>query len=103
MLDHPSVATTERPDLVSSGAGLRPTAGESRRHEGGDSRAGLLGEVWLRFRRDKFAIAGGIYIVFVVLAGVRRRADRRALLGHGPDDQFSGRGRRQHRCSRSGR
>jgi peptide/nickel transport system permease protein len=77
------VATTERPDLVSSGAGLG--AGEFPA-EGAIRARGYWEGVWLRFRRDKFAIAGGIYIIFVVLAGFVGAPVAAKLLGHGPDD-----------------
>ena len=44
----------------------------------------------LRFRRDKFAIAGGVYIVLLVLIGFIGAPIAAHLLGHGPNDQFAG-------------
>jgi len=88
------VATTERPELVSSGAGLASTvAAETHGELGIESEVRARGYwegVWLRFRRDKFAIGGGLYIVFIFLLGFVGSPIAAKLLGHGPDDQFSG-------------
>src|SRR3954470_18276613 len=86
---------TREPELISSGAGLAsPIAVES---------GGLLGEgtapvrargyweqVWIRFRRDKFAIASGVFIVLMVLAGFVGGPVAAHFLGHGPNDPFAG-------------
>jgi ABC-type dipeptide/oligopeptide/nickel transport system permease subunit len=88
------VATTERPELISSGAGLASTvAAESHGAFGGEGEVRARGYwegVWLRFRRDKFAIAGGLYILFTILVGFVGAPVAARLLGHGPDDQFAG-------------
>jgi ABC-type dipeptide/oligopeptide/nickel transport system permease subunit len=87
------VATTERPELVSSGAGLASSiAAESHGEIGAESvRArGYWEGVFLRFRRDKFAIAGGVYILFVILIGFVGAPIIAHILGHGPNDQFAG-------------
>jgi peptide/nickel transport system permease protein len=44
--------------------------------------------VWIRFRRDKLAIAGGIFIVFMFLVAFVGAPVASSILGHGPNDQF---------------
>jgi ABC-type dipeptide/oligopeptide/nickel transport system permease subunit len=44
--------------------------------------------VWIRFRRDRVAIAGGIFILFLIFAAFAGGPIAAALLGHGPNDQF---------------
>jgi peptide/nickel transport system permease protein len=88
------VATTERPELVSSGAGLA-TAVAAETHgelgsEGAVRARGYWEGVWIRFRRDRFAIAGGLYIVFLLFVGFVGAPIAAALLGHGPNDLFAG-------------
>ena len=46
--------------------------------------------VWLRFRRDKFAIVGGAFIVLLILAAFIGAPIARHFLGHGPNDPFFG-------------
>jgi peptide/nickel transport system permease protein len=88
------VATTEHPELVSSGAGLATAVAAETHGELGIETAvrarGYWEGVWLRFRRDKFAIAGGMYIVFLVLVAFAGAPIAASLLGHGPDEQFAG-------------
>lgn len=89
------MATTEHEDVVSSGAGLAssvavesgPELGEASSHV---KARGYWEGVWLRFRRDKFAIGGGVYIVllfFFAFVGAPLAAH---ILGHGPDQPFQG-------------
>jgi len=49
---------------------------------------GYWEQVWIRFRRDKVAIAGGVFIVFLVLSAFIGAPIAAKLLGHGPDDQY---------------
>ena len=88
------MATTERPELVSSGAGLASTVAAESHGELGEHGAvrarGYWEGVFMRFRRDKFAIGGGIYIVLVILIGFVGAPIAAHFLGHGPNDQFSG-------------
>jgi peptide/nickel transport system permease protein len=83
------VSTTERPELVSSGAGLASTVavetGGDLGGEGAVRARGYWEGVWIRFRRDKFAIAGGVYIVLVILIGFIGAPIAAHLLGHGPN------------------
>jgi ABC-type dipeptide/oligopeptide/nickel transport system permease subunit len=46
--------------------------------------------VWLRFRRDKFAIVGGAFIVLLILAAFIGAPIARHFVGHGPNDPFFG-------------
>jgi peptide/nickel transport system permease protein len=88
------VATTERPELVSSGAGLASTVAAESHGELGEHAAvrarGYWEGVFMRFRRDKFAIGGGIYIALVILIGFVGAPIAAHFLGHGPNDQFAG-------------
>ena len=45
--------------------------------------------VWYRFKRDKLAIAGGIFIVVLLLAAFVAAPIASHFLGHGPNDIFS--------------
>ena len=49
---------------------------------------GYWEQVWLRFKQDRIAIVGGVFIIVLVLASLRaRRApDRPAALGRPFDD-----------------
>src|SRR3954454_25342934 len=49
---------------------------------------GYWEEVWRRFRKDRIAIAGGITIIFLILAAFIGAPIARSLLGHGPNDLF---------------
>jgi ABC-type antimicrobial peptide transport system permease subunit len=44
--------------------------------------------VWIRFRRDKVAMASLIFIFFLMLVAVFGGPIAAALLGHGPNDIF---------------
>ena len=85
---------TEHPELVSSGAGLASAVAVESHGElgvGAPIRArGYWENVWLRFRRDKFAIAGGVWIVLIVIAGFIGAPIAAHFLGHGPNDLFAG-------------
>jgi peptide/nickel transport system permease protein len=49
---------------------------------------GYWEQVWIRFRRDKAAIASGIFIVVLLLTCSLGAWIAERLLGHGPDDVF---------------
>jgi hypothetical protein len=49
---------------------------------------GYWEQVWIRFRRDKIAIAGGFFIVFLFLAAFVGGPIAAHVLGHGPNDQY---------------
>src|SRR4051794_25888078 len=46
--------------------------------------------VWIRFRRDRFALAAGMFIVLVVLVGFIGSPIASHILGHGPDELTQG-------------
>ncbi len=45
-------------------------------------------QVWIRFKRDRVAMASGIFIVFLVLVAIFGGPLAATLLGHGPNDIF---------------
>jgi len=47
---------------------------------------GYWEQVWRRFRRDKVAIAGGLFVIFLILTAIFGGPIAAALLGHGPND-----------------
>ncbi len=49
---------------------------------------GYWESVWLRLRRDKLALVGAGFIVFLVLVAFAGAPIAAHFLGHGPDDQF---------------
>ena len=80
-------------DLVSSQAGLAAAvAVESGPDLGGGTspvRArSYWDQVWIRFRRDKVAMASGFFIIFLVLTAIFGGPLAAHLLGHGPNDIF---------------
>src|SRR5436190_23294172 len=46
--------------------------------------------VWIRFRRDKVAIASGIFIILLILTAFAGAPLARHFIGHGPNDIFTG-------------
>ena len=57
----------------------------------GDIRArGYWELVWIRFKRDKIAIASGIFIIVLILVSFIGAPIARHFLGHGPNDTFQG-------------
>jgi len=45
-------------------------------------------QVWIRFKRDRVAMASGIFIVFLVFVAIFGGPLAATLLGHGPNDIF---------------
>ena len=91
------MAQKEQEILVSSGAGLGAAVGvegEGGGPEYGDEEAvrarGYWELVWRRFRRDKVAIASGIFIILLVLVAFVGAPIAKHFVGHGPDDIFVG-------------
>jgi peptide/nickel transport system permease protein len=88
------VSTTERPELVPAAAGLAATIAAETHGAVGDPESvrvrarGYWEQVWLRFRRDKVAIAGLCFIVFLVFCAFAGGPIAAHFLGHGPNDQF---------------
>ena len=86
---------TEKPsDLMSSGAGLASAVALESHGELGEVEAvkarGYWEQVWLRFKRDKVAIAGGVFIIFLLLFAFRGAPIAAKILGHGPNEIFAG-------------
>jgi peptide/nickel transport system permease protein len=87
------VATTpDQTDLVLSGQA--PTGGVvtgAELTELGEieiEARGYWEQVWRRFKRDKVAIAGGIFIIFLFLVAFVGAPVAKHFLGHGPNDLF---------------
>jgi peptide/nickel transport system permease protein len=89
------LATQEKsPELLSSGAGLGAAVAAETHGELGESDAikarGYWEQVWRRFSRDKVAIAGGLFIIFMFVTAFIGAPVAANLLGHGPNDLFLG-------------
>ena len=91
------MATQERqPELIGSAAGLAGAVALESGTELGelaDIRArGYWEQVWLRFKRDRLAIASGFFVIFLILIAVVGGPIAQHFLGHGPNDLFIGYG-----------
>ena len=77
------------PEILSSGAGLAAAVAVEAGPGLGEFEPvrarGYWEQVWLRFSRDKVAIGGGLFIVFLFLAAFVGAPIAAKLLGHGPD------------------
>ena len=91
------MSTTERPEFVPAGAGLAATIAHETHGDlgelGGPETAvvrarGYWEQVWIRFRRDKVAITGGIFIIMLVFCAFVGAPIAAHFLGHGPNEQF---------------
>jgi peptide/nickel transport system permease protein len=49
---------------------------------------GYWEQVWRRFKRDKVAMAGGIFVVLLVITAIIGGPIAEAILGHGPNDIY---------------
>ena len=88
------MARQERDVLVSSGAGLGAAVGVESGPELGEAEEirarGYWELVWRRFKRDKVAIASGIFIIFLIFVAFAGAPIAKHYVGHGPDDIFTG-------------
>jgi peptide/nickel transport system permease protein len=90
------VAATERPELVPAGAGITASVAIDTSVDLGDfaqtqvRARGYWEQVWIRFRRDRVAIAGGIFIIWLVFVAFVGAPIMARILGHGPNDIFPG-------------
>jgi peptide/nickel transport system permease protein len=91
------MAQKEQEILVSSGAGLGAAVGVEGEGGGPDyggeeavRARGYWELVWRRFRRDKIAIASGIFIILLILVAFVGAPIAKHFVGHGPDDIFVG-------------
>jgi len=88
-------AQEKPPDLLSSGAGLGAAVAAETHGELGEGdgeiqvRArGYWEQVWRRFKRDKAAIFGGIFIILLFVLATIGGPVLAKLVGHGPNDLF---------------
>src|ERR671927_243529 len=76
------------PEILSSGAGLAAAVAGEAGPELGEFEPvrarGYWEQVWLRFKRDRVAIGGGIFIIFLFLAAFVGGPVAARLLGHCP-------------------
>jgi peptide/nickel transport system permease protein len=80
-------------DLVSAQAGLAAAISVESGPELGEGTEPIRArsyweQVWIRFRRDKVALASGIFIIFLILVAAFGGPLAAAWLGHGPNDIF---------------
>ncbi len=94
MLRSPPVAIQDKPELVGAGAGLAGTVAAESGVQLGELEPvrarGYWEQVWRRFRRDKVAIAGGVFIILLLLMAFGGSPIAKSMLGHGPNDQLIG-------------
>jgi ABC-type dipeptide/oligopeptide/nickel transport system permease subunit len=87
------MSTQEKPELLSSGAGLAASVATETGTELGELEAirarGYWEQVWRRFRRDRAALGGGVFIILLLFAAYPGAWIATKLLGHGPNDVFS--------------
>jgi peptide/nickel transport system permease protein len=81
-------------DVLSSGAGLSAAIAVESGTELGEfapvQARGYWEQVWIRFKKDKVAIGGGIFVILLILISWVGAPIAAHLLGHGPNDQFAG-------------
>jgi peptide/nickel transport system permease protein len=87
------MAQQEKELVVSGAAGLGAAVASESGAELGAIEIKARGYwelVWLRFRRDKVAIASGIFIILLILVAFVGAPIAKHFIGHGPDDIFTG-------------
>jgi peptide/nickel transport system permease protein len=80
-------------DLVSSQAGLAAAVSVETAGELGEGLEPVKArsyweQVWIRFRKDKMALASGGFIIFLVFTAIFGGPIAAHFLGHGPNDLF---------------
>lgn len=79
-------------DILSSGAGLAAAIAVESGTELGElapvEARSYWNQVWRSFRKDKLAIASGIFIIFLVIIAAVGGPIAERILGHGPSDIF---------------
>jgi peptide/nickel transport system permease protein len=84
----------EREIVVSGSAGLGAAVASETGGELGELDAivarGYWELVWIRFKRDRIAIASGIVIFLLILIAFPGASLAKHFIGHGPDDIFTG-------------
>ena len=88
------MARDKQTELMSSGAGLATAVALEAHGELGEVEAikarGYWEQVWIRFRRDKVAIAGGVFIILLFLIAFVGAPVAQKILGHGPNEIYAG-------------
>jgi peptide/nickel transport system permease protein len=86
-----STKHTDR-EILGSGAGLASSIALESGSDLGEDIAvkarGYWEQVWIRFKRDRVAIAAGIVVILLILGCFLGAWIAERLLGHGPDDVF---------------
>ena len=85
------MAAPKHRDLLSSGAGLASAVAVEAHGELGEEIAavkarGYWEQVWLRLKQDRVAIAGGLFIVLLLVVAFAGAPLAEHQLGHGPND-----------------
>jgi len=84
----------EREIVVSGAAGLGAAIASETGGQLGDLEAirarGYWELVWIRFKRDKLAIASGFFIILLLLIAFPGAILAKHFIGHGPDELFIG-------------
>ena len=78
-------------EQIGAGAGLAGAIAIETGTELGEIEVKARGyweQVWIRLRRDKVAIGGGITIILLLIIGFIGAPIAKSLLGHGPNDIF---------------
>jgi peptide/nickel transport system permease protein len=87
-----STTPPEKEVVVSSAAGLGAAVASETGAELGTLESvrarGYWELVWIRFKRDKIAIASGIFIIFLVVVAFAGAPIAQHFIGHGPNDIF---------------
>jgi peptide/nickel transport system permease protein len=76
------------PAAAAAGGAAVPIPREGEVGEPGVKARGYWEQVWIRFRRDRLAVASIFFIVFLVLVVFPGAWVAEQLIGHGPDDIF---------------
>ena len=88
------MARDKKSELMSSGAGLATAVAAESHGELGEiemiKARGYWEQVWIRFKRDKVAIAGGLFIVLLFLIAFIGAPVAERILGHGPNEIYAG-------------
>ncbi len=80
----------EHPELAGAGAGGGTIAVDDADVPIEDVKARDYWEgVWLRFKQDRVAIAGGVFVITLLLAAFIGGPIASRILGHGPNDPFN--------------
>jgi peptide/nickel transport system permease protein len=94
MLQPPTVATERQSDVLGSGAGLAAAEFAETGTELGElaevKARGYWELVWLRFRRDRIAVASGLFIVLLFIIAFAGAPLAERWVGHGPNEDFIG-------------